>query len=152
MKLKLVLFCDHSDLSGLQPGVLKCEIRLDPLSPLAIEVEEHIGSTLEVWCCQPGLLMPLKPREVLGVIAPGELLELLCSQVLMIGPLLVVERPEQSVLIKPFEERRLLEASDRVRGVKRFALAIILHVKLLRLVLPVPSNVPGLGHVPCRRL
>ena len=41
--------------------------------------EEHIGSTLEVWCCQPGLLMPLKPREVLGVIAPGELLELLCS-------------------------------------------------------------------------
>jgi hypothetical protein len=91
----------------LKVAILKCELCLYPLTPALLEVimnnmkvEVHISTLLIFICRDLGLFMTLKPCVVLLVIPPRLLLQLPCSQILLICPLLVVEGKEENICVQ----------------------------------------------------
>ena len=85
--------------------------------------------------------MPLEPSQILGVVSPGQLFELLGGQVLLISSLLMIECPEQSVLFEALKQCRVFKRPDALCAKHRLAIGIQMHIWVLRLVFPVSSNV-----------
>ncbi len=59
----------------------------------------------------------LEPGGVLLVVAPGLAFELACSQVLLVGPRLVVEGEEERLGVQALEEGRVLHHGRLIGGV-----------------------------------
>mmetsp|Transcript_30789 Transcript_30789/g.101024 ORF Transcript_30789/g.101024 Transcript_30789/m.101024 type:complete len:256 (-) Transcript_30789:1388-2155(-) len=93
----------------LKKIILEGEVGFDALAPAGLVIKVHVSSLLKLVCRHLRLLMALEPGHILLVVAPALLFQFLCSKILLVGSLLIVENKEKCVSAKLFEDLRVVE-------------------------------------------
>ncbi len=103
----------------LEELIVKHEILLDALAPPLVKVKVEVGALLKLVRRQLGLLVPLKPGQVLLVVAPRLLLQFARGEeqrLLIVRPALVkVKHEEERVELKLVDQRRRVVKHERGR-------------------------------------